>query len=141
LISTDPLYYLEHTLKSWTKSRDLAPFSAEALAQYRALLHDPSRVHAICEDYRAGAGIDRQLDEADLESGRKITCPTFVAWGRDYLGKRGAEPLQVWRGWCSDLSGAEIDSGHFLAEENPDAMLTALLPFLASHGAGHGERR
>lgn len=58
-----------------------------------------------------------------------------------YLGKRGAEPLQVWRAWCSDLSGAGIDSGHFLAEENPDAMLTALLPFLASHGAGHGERR
>ena len=55
LISTDPLFYLEHTLKSWTKSRDLAPFSAEALAQYRALLQDPSRVHAVCEYYRAGA--------------------------------------------------------------------------------------
>jgi pimeloyl-ACP methyl ester carboxylesterase len=92
------------------------------------------RVHAICEDYRAGAGIDRQLDEADLQNGRKITCPTLGVGGSDYLGKRGADPLQVWRGWCSDLAGAEIDSGHFLAEENPEATVAAMLPFLAAHG-------
>lgn len=135
LIGADPLFYLEHTLKSWTKSGDLSPFSAAALAEYRALVQDPRRLHAVCEDYRAGAGIDRQLDEADLASGRKITCPTFVVWGRHYLGRRGAQPLQVWRTWCNDLSGAEIDSGHFLAEENPDATLAAVLPFLAGQGA------
>jgi haloacetate dehalogenase len=134
LIGKDPLFYLEHTLKSWSKPRDLAPFSAQALAHYRALLQDPSRVHAICEDYRAGAGIDRKLDEADLQSGRKITCPTLVVWGRDYLGKRGIKPLAVWQAWCSDLTGAEIDSGHFLAEENPQATVAAMLPFLATHG-------
>jgi haloacetate dehalogenase len=105
---------------------------AAALAQYRALLQDNRHVHAICEDYRAGAGIDRQLDAADLPSGRKIACPTFVAWGRHYLGRRGAEPLQVWGAWCSDLSGAEIDSGHFLAQENPRA--AAVLPFIAAQG-------
>jgi thioesterase domain-containing protein len=91
-----------------------------------------THVHAICEDYRAGAGIDRQLDAADLTSGRKIACPTFVAWGRHYLGRRGAEPLQVWGAWCSDPSGAEIDSGHFLAQENPRA--AAVLPFIAAQG-------
>jgi haloacetate dehalogenase len=134
LIGREPVYYLEHTLKSWAGTRDLSPFSAEALAHYRALVRDPGRVHAMCEDYRAGAGIDRQLDEADLAAGRRIECPTFLLWGSDYLGRRGANPLDVWRAWCRNLDGAAIPSGHFLAEENPRDTLAALVPFLMSLG-------
>jgi haloacetate dehalogenase len=81
LIGKDPVYYLEHTLKSWAGPRDLSPFSAEALAHYRALLKETTRLHAVCEDYRAGAGIDRQLDEADLAAGRKIACPRSCSGG------------------------------------------------------------
>jgi haloacetate dehalogenase len=131
LIAADPVYYTEHTLKSWAKPRDLSPFSAEALAHYRALLQDPTRVHAVCEDYRAGATVDRRLDEADLAAGRKVACPTFLIWAKDYVGKRNPKPLEIWRAWCTDIDGAEVDSGHFIAEENPKGMLTALLPFLA----------
>jgi haloacetate dehalogenase len=134
LISANPVYYLEHTLKSWAKPRDLSPFSAEALAHYRALLKEPQRVHAVCEDYRAGATVDRRLDEADLASGRKIACPTFLIWASDYIGKRNPDPLDIWRRWCTNLNGAEVVSGHFIAEENPNDMLAALLPFLASLG-------
>jgi haloacetate dehalogenase len=91
----------------------------------------------VCEDYRAGAGIDRQLDEADLAAGRKIACPTFVLWGSDYLGHGGAKPLDVWRTWCANVDGAVVKSGHFLAEENPQATLAALIPFLvANRGNG-----
>jgi len=50
-----------------------------------------------------------------------------------YLGRRGAEPLQV-RDACGDLSGAEIGSGHFLADETPRARPAAVLPFMAAHG-------
>ena len=134
LIGKDPVFYLEHTLKSWCKPRDLSPFSAAALGHYRSLLQDPARVHAVCEDYRAGATIDRQLDEADLQAGRKIVCPTLVAWGSDYLGKRANHPLEAWAAWCSTVGGAQINSGHFLAEENPAATLAALLPFIIAHG-------
>jgi haloacetate dehalogenase len=133
LISRDPVYYLEHTLKSWAGPRDLSPFSAEALAHYRALLREPERVHAVCEDYRAGAGIDRQLDEADMAAGRKITCPTLVLWGSTYLGGGAVSPLDVWKAWCTHVSGCEIASGHFLAEENPKDTLAALIPFLAAN--------
>jgi haloacetate dehalogenase len=129
LIGKDPVFYLECTLKSWAKPRDLSPFSAEALAHYRALLTDPARIHAVCEDYRAGASIDRRLDEADLAAGRKIGCPTFVLWARSYLA---GDPLEVWKGWCTDVTGASVDSGHFLAEENPRDTLAALVPFLES---------
>jgi len=132
LIGHDPVYYLEHTLASWAGTRDLSPFSAGALAQYRALLQEPARLHAVCEDYRAGAGIDRQLDDADVAAGRRIVCPTFVLWGTDYLGRGGDDPLLVWRRWCETVTGAAVRSGHFLAEENPEETLAALLPFLSA---------
>ncbi len=127
LIAKDPVFYLEYTLKSWAKSRDLSPFAPEALAHYRALLTDPSRIHAVCEDYRAGATIDRRLDDADLAAGHKIVCPTFVLWARSYLP---GDPPEVWRTWCANVTGASIDSGHFLAEENPRDTLDALMAFL-----------
>jgi haloacetate dehalogenase len=135
LIAADPVYYLEHTLKSWAGTRDLTPFSAEALAHYRALMKDPARVHAVCEDYRAGATIDWQTDEADLATGRKVGCPTLLLWGTEYLGRGGANPLAPWEKWCPDVKGAAVKSGHFLAEENPGDTLAALLPFLANLGS------
>jgi haloacetate dehalogenase len=132
----DPVYYVEHTLKSWAKSGTLSHFSPEALAHYRALLQEPERVHAVCEDYRAGATVDWQHDEADMAGGRRIACPTFLLWGSHYLGRGGAKPLEVWRSWCSgELSGAAIDSGHFQAEENPEDTLAALVPFLTAQKA------
>ena len=39
-------------------------------------------------------------------------------------------PLAVWRDWAADVRGAAIASGHFVCEENPQATLAALLPFL-----------
>jgi haloacetate dehalogenase len=132
LIASDPIYYVEHTLKSWAKPHDLSPFSAAALTHYRALMQAPERVHAVCEDYRAGATIDRRLDEADLAAGRRIACPTFLLWGRDYLARNGGNPLEIWRRWASDVAGAEIPSGHFLVEENPTDSVAALLTFLAA---------
>jgi hypothetical protein len=35
-------------------------FDPEALADYRRCVADPDTVHAMCEDYRAGAGIRRR---------------------------------------------------------------------------------
>jgi haloacetate dehalogenase len=134
LIGKDPVCYLEHTLASWARPRDLSPFAPEALEHYRALLRDPARVHAVCEDYRAGAGIDRALDDADMAAGRRIACPTLVLYASHYLA---GSPLDIWRAWCTEVAGAAIASGHFLAEENPDETLAALVPFLDTH---NGER-
>jgi haloacetate dehalogenase len=76
LNSKDPVCYLEHTLKSWAKPRDLSPFSPAALDHYRALLSDPERVHAVCEDYRAGASIDRDID--DTKAADRLPNPRAV---------------------------------------------------------------
>jgi haloacetate dehalogenase len=138
LISAAPSAYVEHTLKSWTRAKSLDCFAPRALANYCAMLDRPERIHAVCEDYRAGASVDREADEADREAGRRIGCPTLVLWSSDYLAasKGAVDPLAVWRQWATDVEGQEIVSGHFLAEENPQATLAALLPFLAETTEG-----
>jgi haloacetate dehalogenase len=41
-----------------------------------------------------------------------------------------AGALEVWRQFASDVTGSAIDSGHYIAEEAPEAALSAMLPFL-----------
>ena len=91
----------------------------EVMTAYRRRLDDPSAVEAICEDYRAGATIDRQLDEVDR--GRTITCPVLCLWGRNgALEIFYGDVLDVWRPWTEHLTGRGIDASHFLAEDRPD---------------------
>lgn len=135
LILSNPAMYADFTLSGWTGAKSLAAFDPTALADYRALMASPASVHAICEDYRAGATFDRELDAADRAAGRTIAAPTLVLWGRDYVGKGTANVLDVWRAWAPGANGAEIASGHFLHEENPDATLSHLLPFLHATGS------
>ena len=104
-------------------------FPAAALEDYRRWFRDPAVVHAICEDYRAGAGFDRSLDEADRAAGRTITCPTQVLWGTRGALPAWYDPLEVWRPWVDDLVGGPVEGGHFFPEENPDATSAALLTF------------
>lgn len=75
LIAGDPIYYLEWTLRSWAKGHSLDAFDSRSLESYREQIRDPARVHAMCEDYRAGASIDRWLDLSDKARGMQITAP------------------------------------------------------------------
>ena len=44
---------------------------------------------------------------------------------------RGATPLDAWRVFAPKVQGQAIEGGHFLPEEAPEALVSALLPFLA----------
>jgi haloacetate dehalogenase len=46
------------------------------------------------------------------------------------------DPLAIWRRWAPDVRGQCIDSGHHLAEENPDALVAALVRFWDGQGRG-----
>jgi haloacetate dehalogenase len=135
LIAASPAFYVDHTLASWTKDHDLAAFDPRALAHYRTALGDPMRIHAACEDYRAGAQADCDHDAADREAGRTIKRPLLVAWGTGGLAPTGETPLDIWRQWATEVTGAPIDSGHFVAEENPEATAAALTDFFAGTAA------
>lgn len=99
-----------------------------AIAHYRASFTDPLRIHAGCEDYRAGATIDRTLDDIDRKAGKKITCPMLAIWGERGLPVQTG-PLARWKPWATNLQGLAMPYGHFLAEEAPDATAKALLDF------------
>jgi haloacetate dehalogenase len=116
---------------------DRSRFHPEALADYLRAVEDVQTVHAMCEDYRAGAAIDHELDDADLAAGHRIECPLLVLWaGRDELGD-WFDVLATWRRWASSVRGRALDCGHFIAEENPEETARELIAFF-SDDAGLG---
>ncbi len=134
LIGPSATRYLDYTIASWTKKRALDGFDPRALDHYRAFFEVPDRLHATCEDYRAGATYDLAADEADVAAGRKITCPVLALWGADGIPDKTDGPLDIWRRWADDVSGQAIDAGHFLAEEAPEQTAAALIDFFARTG-------
>ncbi len=105
----------------------------EAYQDFHRAVHDPDTVHAMCEDYRAGLGVDRAADDADRAAGRTIGCPTLVVWAtRDDMEELYGDPVAVWRSWADDVRGLAVDSGHHLAEEAPRELAAAIAGFAAS---------
>ena len=124
-------FYIDHTMASWTQAGDLSAFTPEAMLAYRANARDPRRLKAMCDDYRAGATIDFEHDDADRKAGRKIGVPTLVLWGGAGIASNAGTPLDTWRNWVADVSGEAIDSGHFIPEENPAATVAAMDRFFS----------
>ena len=111
----------------------LRSFDAEAQADYLAAAKLPSVIHAMCEDYRAGAGYDRLVDEADKAADKKIACPVQVLWGAKGALAAWYDTLAIWREWADDVQGQVLDCGHFIPEEKPEETLALLRGFFA-HG-------
>ena len=96
-----------------------------------AAFRDPAVVHGMCEDYRAGLGIDREHDEADRAAGRRIVCPTMLLESAyDDLDLHG-DPAAIWAPWLvQPLTHRVIESGHHQAEESPEQVAAAIRDFL-----------
>jgi pimeloyl-ACP methyl ester carboxylesterase len=106
---------------------------------YAEALQDAAHVHAICEEYRAAATIDREHDAVDYLAGRRIMCPLFAIWSaRGPVGTwydRDGGPLGLWRLMSHDPDSTVLDAGHFFPEEAPDQTAEALNNFfLADRG-------
>ena len=133
LIAAAPDAVIDHALGSWG-SRSSA-FPPDVRAEYVAALRDPDRVHAICEEYRAAATVDRAHDDADRASGRRIRCPVLALWsdagalGAWYSDAGG--PLALWREWADDVRGRGVGAGHFFPEELPGETADELSTFFS----------
>ena len=128
LIGADPDFFQDYLMHLWAGNYDaLAP---EALAEYRRCFRKPANLAASCADYRAGYGIDDALDRADKAAGKKIACPVLVLSGDQYLSTGEDRAVDIWNRWATDVRGSIIQSGHFVAEEKPQEVLAALVPFL-----------
>jgi haloacetate dehalogenase len=114
--------HLDHQLKT------PGAMEPKAFAEYLRCYDSEATVHAVCEDYRAAAGIDLQHDADD--AARRISVPLLVLWGaRDSVGKL-FDVLACWRERAINVEGAPIDCGHTPQEEKPDEVYARLLRFL-----------
>ncbi|MES3027426.1 MAG: alpha/beta hydrolase [Pseudomonadota bacterium] len=121
-IAADPVHF------AFRIAAGASIFEAHAYADYVKALGDPAVIHAMCEDYRAGARYDVVADEAD-RGVRKIAAPLQVLWGSKGAVGAWYDPLAIWRDWADDVTGQAIDAGHFIPEERPAETLAALRAF------------
>ena len=125
---------VDNALGGWGSPSSVFP--PEVRAAYIEALKDPAHVHAICEEYRAAATLDREHDRADRMMDRRIICPLLALWsaqgalGTWYIEAGG--PLALWREWTDDVQGFAVSGGHFFPEENPELTADALDRFFAA---------
>jgi haloacetate dehalogenase len=124
MIGADREWFLRRKLGRW--AGDESAFTPEAVDEY-VRCFTPATVHASCEDYRASASIDLEHDRADLDAGRRITCPLLALWGADGFVGRHHDVVGEWRAWADDVRGWALPGGHFLPEEAPEQTRDALL--------------
>lgn len=132
MIGADPVGYIDWTLASWTLSKSLTDFPADALESYRDQACDPARIHAMCADYRAGATTDRRHDETDRAARHRISAPLHFLYGHHGFPARTGDPAGLWRNWADQVTAEACESGHFVMEENPEAVLAAFVPFFTA---------
>ena len=117
MISADSGGYVRAVMGS--RHAGLAPFAAEALAAYEESLGQDGAAHAICEDYRAWAGVDLDDERLDRDRARLITSPLRVLRGRHGVVGRLFDPVALWQPLAAEVTGRALDCGHYIAEELP----------------------
>ncbi len=141
LIGADPGAFFDFHVRALGLGRTRARYPEDLVETYRSLLDDASTVEAICEDYRAGAGIDRDHDEAD-RGRRFVECPLLVLWSAHGALPRfyGDDVLDVWRPWARRVTGRGVPGSHFLVEDRPELVSALLSDFLARSRTDAAER-
>jgi haloacetate dehalogenase len=122
---------VEDALSNWGSST--ATFPPDVRAAYAGALKDPEHAHAVCEEYRAAATLDRQHDRVDAAQGNRIASPVLAVWSANgplasWYGDPG--PLALWQAWADDVQARTIDAGHFFPEEAPEETAAILKEFL-----------
>ena len=133
LIEADPAAYVREVIGR--RSAGLAPFTAAALADYERCLALPGSAHAVCEDYRAAAGIDLAHDREDRDAGRRVGAPLLALWGAHGVIETCFRPLDEWARVARDVRGQALPCGHYIPEEAPALLLAHVERFLAPAAA------
>ena len=127
-IGLDPGYHLQEHLK--VQGKTPGAVTPEAMAEYLRCYCCTETIHAVCEDYRAGAGIDLEMDADDDKAGKKIAAPVQVLWGAKGVVGQMYDVLATWRPKCEQpVVGQALECGHLLPEEQPKQVLAALRKF------------
>jgi hypothetical protein len=96
-------------------------------------------IRASCDDYRAGAEEDVDLQTSDQKAGRKLDVDVLVLFSQEYLGKR-YEIKKLWKEWMGkgtlEVQGIGGGCGHFIAEEKPRETAEAVVGFWEKYANG-----
>ena len=117
----------ENELKAAAEAQK-ARATSEVQLEYLRTSADPANIHAMCEDYRAGASIDLKHDEADLS--KKIACPLQVLWGERSPMGRIYDVLAIWRDRGTKVTGKALPGGHNLQEDVPEQVIAEVMTLL-----------
>jgi haloacetate dehalogenase len=101
-----------------------------AQLEYQRRNGTPEGVHAMCEDYRAGASVDLQHDAADLDE--RIRCPLHVLWADGGAMDRLYDVLAIWRERARNVTGKGMPGGHNMQEGAPVEVLAELRAYLSA---------
>jgi pimeloyl-ACP methyl ester carboxylesterase len=113
-------------LDAWASDSGAIP--AEVRSEY--LRASREAVPSIVADYRASATVDVEHDRADRDAGNQLRMPVTVLqqdWGPELSSGAAA----TWRGWAPDLEHRTVSCGHFMAEEAPAEVVSAIRDLLA----------
>jgi len=93
----------------------------------------PENIHGVCEDYRACATIDFEMDKADFEAGRKVRCPTLVLWGEKSHTNKLFDPRATWPDYAENIVRMQaLPCGHYPSEQAPEETYAELREFFRS---------
>lgn len=130
MIGLDPEFYLRRIFGGLNKTP--GAIAREEMNEYVRAFSNPAAIHASCEDFRAAADIDLEIDKADEAAGKKIECPLHVLWGAKNTVGSLWDVLATWREKsAAPVTGKALDCGHFLQEERPQDLLAELRQFLS----------
>lgn len=133
LIGGNPRIYAELTMGG-RQEPGLQVFEQSCFDYYVKCLEDPATVHAMCQDYRASASLDMDEAREDLKQGRLIQTPLLVLWGKHGVIEKCFDAVQEWRAVTEKgvpVNGHSVDCGHYIPEQAPDHVVSAILDFLA----------
>jgi haloacetate dehalogenase len=133
ILTTNAAAIVDNALSEWGSPGE--GFPIEVRNDYVEALADPAHAHAICEEYRAAATIDREHDRADRKDGRRIQCPVLVLWAAEgpldqwYADQGG--PLGLWKDWANPVEGCAVEGGHFFPEASSSQTAMRLRRFFS----------
>lgn len=107
-------------------------FSEADIDEYARCYSQPGAMQAGFAYYRA---VKQDIaDNAEIIARRKLPMPVLALGGDSAWGRR-EEPLESLRRVATDVEGGVVaDCGHFIPEEQPDALAARFLAFFGADG-------
>ena len=128
LIGLDPGFYLRDHLV--VQGKTPGAVTPDAMAEYLRTYCCRGTIRAVCEDYRAAAGIDLDMDRADDAAGHKIRAPLLALWGAEGTVGQLWDVLATWRPKADGpVVGEALPCGHLIPEEQPELVISRFRQF------------